>query len=86
MDRSSRAAPANTDDLRLIKSMTDLAVECALRGESGVIGHGEEQENRLRAIEFERIKGGKAFDIGVDWFTGMLTDIGQGAPVAVAGH
>lgn len=73
----SRSAPANTDDLRLIKSCTDLAVECALRREGGVIGHDEDHGNRLRAIEFERIAGGKAFDIGQDWFTGMLAEIGQ---------
>ena len=46
----SRAAAANAEDLRLIKSMTDLAVECALRGETGVIGHDEEDGDRLKAI------------------------------------
>src|SRR6478736_1553718 len=75
----SRAAAANTEDLRLIKSMTDLAVDCALRGEAGVIGHDEERGNVLRAIEFDRIKGGKAFDTSVPWFTDLLADIGQGA-------
>ena len=59
----SRAAAANAEDLRLIKSMTDLAVECALRGESGVIGHDEEDGDRLKAIAFPRIAGGKAFDV-----------------------
>ncbi len=73
----SRAAAANAEDLRLIKSMTDLAVECALRGEAGVIGHDEEQGNRLRAIEFPRIAGGKAFDVHQPWFTDLLADIGQ---------
>ncbi|BDZ43336.1 pyrophosphate--fructose 6-phosphate 1-phosphotransferase [Paraoerskovia sediminicola] len=48
----SRAAAANAEDLRLIKSMTDLAVECAFRSESGVIGHDEENGDRLRAVEF----------------------------------
>jgi pyrophosphate--fructose-6-phosphate 1-phosphotransferase len=52
----ARSAPANDEDLRLIKSCVDLAVDCALRGESGVIGHDEDQGGRLRAIEFERIK------------------------------
>jgi pyrophosphate--fructose-6-phosphate 1-phosphotransferase len=73
----SRSAAANSDDLRLIKSCTDLAVECALRGESGVIGHDEEQGLRLRAIEFPRIKGGKAFDTDQEWFTALLDAIGQ---------
>ena len=73
----SRAAAANAEDLRLIKSMTDLAVECALRGESGVIGHDEEQGDVLRAIEFPRIAGGKAFDVSQPWFGELLADIGQ---------
>lgn len=79
----SRAAAANAEDLRLIKSMTDLAVECALRGEAGVIGHDEEQGNRLRAIEFPRIAGGKAFDVNQAWFTDLLADIGQSFTPAV---
>ena len=73
----SRAAAANAEDLRLIKSMTDLAVECALRGESGVIGHDEEDGDRLKAIAFPRIAGGKAFDVSQPWFGAMLADIGQ---------
>ncbi|ERP31746.1 pyrophosphate--fructose-6-phosphate 1-phosphotransferase [Chitinivibrio alkaliphilus] len=73
----SRAARANTRDLNLIKSCTDLAVECALRGESGVIGHDEDQDNRLRAIEFERIAGGKPFDIDQPWFGDLLKSIDQ---------
>ena len=27
--------------------------------------------------EFPRIKGGKAFDTDVEWFTELLTEIGQ---------
>ncbi len=73
----ARAAAANTDDLRLIKSCTDLAVECAMRREGGVIGHDEDKNGILRAIEFERIKGGKPFDTEVEWFQDLLTDIGQ---------
>lgn len=73
----SRAAAANARDLRLIKSMTDLAVECALRGESGVIGHDEEDGDRLKAIAFPRIAGHKAFDTATPWYTEMLSEIGQ---------
>ncbi|NNU28561.1 pyrophosphate--fructose-6-phosphate 1-phosphotransferase [Isoptericola sediminis] len=73
----SRAAAANAEDLRLIKSMTDLAVECALRGEPGVIGHDEEDEDKLKAIAFPRIAGGKAFDVHQEWFGEMLADLGQ---------
>lgn len=73
----ARAAAANVDDLRLIKSCTDLAVECALRRESGVIGHDEDRGGVLRAIEFTRIKGGKPFDIDTPWFGELLAAIGQ---------
>jgi pyrophosphate--fructose-6-phosphate 1-phosphotransferase len=81
----ARAAPANADDLRLIKSCTDLAVECALRRESGVIGHDEDRGGILRAIEFPRIKGGKPFDPATPWFGELLSGIGQprGATVHV---
>ncbi len=73
----ARAAAANVDDMRLIKSCADLAVECALKRESGVIGHDEDRNNVLRAIEFPRIKGGKPFDIDAPWFNALLTEIGQ---------
>ena len=81
----ARAAAANADDLRLIKSCTDLAVECALRRESGVIGHDEDRGGILRAIEFPRIKGGKPFDPATPWFGELLASIGQpqGAKVHV---
>ncbi|MGO3796850.1 MAG: pyrophosphate--fructose-6-phosphate 1-phosphotransferase [Pauljensenia sp.] len=73
----SRAWHANADDLRLIKSMTDLAVECALKGESGVIGHDEENGDRLSAIAFPRIAGGKPFDISQQWFLDLMAGINQ---------
>lgn len=73
----ARAAAANDQDIRLIKSCADLAVECALRGESGLIGHDEERGGVLRAIEFPRIKGGKPFDVDVRWFEELLAEIGQ---------
>jgi pyrophosphate--fructose-6-phosphate 1-phosphotransferase len=73
----SRSAAANDADLALIRDFTAYAVDAALRGESGVIGQDEERGDELRAIEFERIKGGKAFDASVPWFTALLREIGQ---------
>ncbi len=78
----ARSAPANKGDLALIKTMTDLAVDCALAGTPGVIGHDEEQNDELRAIEFSRIQGHKAFDWRQQWYIDMLNDIGQGSPEA----
>lgn len=82
----ARASASNVEDIRLIKSCVDLAVECALRREPGVIGHDEENGNVLRAIEFPRIKGGKPFDIDAPWFVETLAAIGQkkGGKVAVS--
>jgi pyrophosphate--fructose-6-phosphate 1-phosphotransferase len=73
----SRSAAANDADLALIRECTNYAVDAALRGESGVVGQDEERGGELRAIEFERIAGGKKFDIAAPWFTELLSDIGQ---------
>ena len=73
----SRSAAANPADLALIRQCTTYAVDAALRGESGVVGQDEERGGELRAIEFERIAGGKAFDVSAPWFTGLLQEIDQ---------
>jgi len=77
----ARSAAANQYDLDLIRSMTDLAVDSALRGEAGVIGHDEEKGDALTAIAFDRIKGGKPFDVSAPWYVEMIDAIGQAAPV-----
>jgi pyrophosphate--fructose-6-phosphate 1-phosphotransferase len=83
----SRSAKANADDLRLIKSMTDLAVQVALEGGTGLIGHDEENGNILRACEFSRVAGHKAFDITQPWFQDVMARIGQDVePVATEAH
>ncbi len=80
----SRSAAANAEDLALIKSCTDLATDAAMRGESGVVGEDEDAGGQLRVCEFERVKGGKAFDVTQQWFSDLLAAIGQpeGAPAA----
>jgi pyrophosphate--fructose-6-phosphate 1-phosphotransferase len=72
-----RSAAANQADLDLIRAMVHVAVDSALAGISGVVGHDEEKGDELRAIEFPRIKGGKHFDPATPWFADMLRDIGQ---------
>ncbi len=74
----ARSAKANKHDLALIKLMCTEAVKNGLKGVSGVIGHDEEMKGApLRAIEFPRIKGGKAFDVQEKWFAALLKDVGQ---------
>jgi pyrophosphate--fructose-6-phosphate 1-phosphotransferase len=73
----SRSAAANAADLALIRQCTNYAVDAALRGESGVVGQDEERGDELRVIEFERIAGGKEFDVSVPWFTDLLRELGQ---------
>ncbi len=78
----ARSAPANAFDRALIKSMTDLAVDAALQGTSGVVGNDEENDDLLSVIAFDRIKGGKPFDITQQWYVDLIEHIGQAAPVA----
>jgi pyrophosphate--fructose-6-phosphate 1-phosphotransferase len=73
----SRSAPAGETDLALIREMAELAVVCALDGVPGVIGHDEDNGDKLRAIEFERIAGHKAFDTSQAWFGELLAGVGQ---------
>ena len=40
----------------------------------------------LSAIAFDRIKGGKPFDLNQDWYKEMLADIGQDFPTITAAH
>ncbi|MDR3359123.1 MAG: pyrophosphate--fructose-6-phosphate 1-phosphotransferase, partial [Bifidobacteriaceae bacterium] len=73
----SRSARANERDLLLIRSMVDLAVDCAIDGRPGVIGHDEDNGDVLSPISFDRIKGGKVFDVTKPWFQDLLDGIGQ---------
>lgn len=82
----SRSAAANQADLDLIKQCTDLAVDSALAGTPGVIGQDEENGDVLTAIAFDRIKGGKPFDITQPWFVDMVSSIGQPESKAAAAH
>jgi pyrophosphate--fructose-6-phosphate 1-phosphotransferase len=79
----ARSAPANKKDFQLIDTCVLKAVECARQGVTGLIGHDEERGGELRAIEFERIKGGKAFNVRQAWFKKLLKDIGQPLTAAV---
>jgi pyrophosphate--fructose-6-phosphate 1-phosphotransferase len=74
----ARSAAANQFDRTLIGSCAEVGVRSALEGISGCMGQDEDKEGTpIRAIEFERIAGGKPFDVNQIWFQQMLTEIGQ---------
>ena len=82
----SRAAAANAADRKLIKRCATKAVQCAFAGKGGVVGEDEERGDKLRAVEFERIKGGKPFNVQSEWFVQMLKEIGQPMGAVVQGQ
>ena len=49
-----------------------------------MIGEDEDQGDTLRAIEFDRIAGGKPFDIDEPWFGQLLEEVGQAKRATVA--
>ncbi len=73
----ARSAAPNEKDLQLIKSSCMFAAENAFNGQSGVVGLDDDNNKQMSLIDFKRIKGGKPFDINQEWFTSLLTEIGQ---------
>lgn len=74
----ARSSKASIRDLELIKQSAILAVQASINGKSGVIGLDEDNNNKLSCISFNRIKGGKPFDIKkYTEFQSLLNDIGQ---------
>jgi pyrophosphate--fructose-6-phosphate 1-phosphotransferase len=74
----ARAAAANEFDRDLIGRCAEQGVASAIDGISGCMGEDEDKEGMpVRAIEFNRVKGGKHFDITQSWFQEMLKEIGQ---------
>ena len=73
----ARSAAPNEEDLDLVKRSAAMAAECALKRESGVVGLDMDEGGQLSLIDFDRIKGGKSFDVTTDWFNAMLGHIGQ---------
>ncbi len=72
-----RSAAPNAADLDLIKRSAELAAQAALDGKSGLAGLDLDLNDELCLIDFQRIAGGKPFDIGSDWFVDLLDQIGQ---------
>ncbi|MBT3663055.1 MAG: pyrophosphate--fructose-6-phosphate 1-phosphotransferase [Candidatus Marinimicrobia bacterium] len=72
-----RSAAPNKQDLELIKKSGKLGAQLALDGRSGVVGLDDDNNSELGLIDFERIKGGKPFNINQKWFNELLNEIGQ---------
>ena len=73
----SRSAAPNKQDLELIKASGKLGAKLALDGQYGVVGMDEEKNGELGLIDFERIKGGKPFNVDQRWFNELLAEMGQ---------
>ena len=73
----ARSAAPGKRDLKLICDSAKMAVDYAMMGKSGLIGMDDELDGKLAKIDFERIKGGKPFDVNNQWFQKMLKEIGQ---------
>ncbi len=76
----ARSAAPNVKDRKLIAKCARKAVECALQRVSGVVGPDENDNSRIKACDFERIKGGKPFNVRKGSFRAMLEEIGQPRP------
>ena len=73
----ARSAAPGVRDLKLIGDSAKMAVDYAMMGKSGLIGMDDELDGKLAKIDFERIKGGKPFEVNNQWFQKMLKEIGQ---------
>ena len=73
----ARSAAPGERDLKLIGDSAKMAVDYAMMGKSGLIGMDDELDGKLVKIDFERIKGGKPFDVNNQWFQKILKEIGQ---------
>ncbi len=70
----ARSSKPNKEDLKLINNHAELAVECAIKKQSGVIGI-DENNDKLVCIDFSRIKGSKKFNVKSEWFNELIKKI-----------
>ncbi len=73
----ARSAAPNAEDLQLIRDSAKVAAASALEGHGGVAGQDEDADDKMSIIDFQRIKGGKPFNINEPWFGDLLEEIGQ---------
>ena len=73
----ARSSAPCKKDIDLIRKSCVMAVDAALKGACGVVGKDEDDSNKLSVIAFDRIKGGKPFNVRNSRFRKMLREIGQ---------
>jgi len=74
----SRAAMSNDFDRDLIGKCAKEGVKSAIAGVSGCMGADEDKDGcPIRAIEFDRVAGGKPLNVKAPWVQQLLSDIGQ---------
>ena len=67
----ARSAKPGKRDLDLIKKSAFMAVECALKEKSGLVGLDDNNDGKLGLIDLQLIKGGKEFDTSQSWFQNL---------------
>ena len=72
----ARSSKPNANDLKLIRDSAIFAVKSALNQNNGVVGIREDSE-KISLINFEDIRGGKPFNVNLDWFNDLLKNIKQ---------
>ena len=73
----ARSGPASAEDRALINRCAITALRAALDGVDGVVGQDTEQDGSLRAIEFDRVHGGRQLDTNTAWVQEMMSRIGE---------
>ena len=73
----ARSSAPNQNDISLIDSISEKAVDYALEKKSGVAGLSDDHNQKIKCIDFTKIKGGKPFDYNQNWYQEMLNEIGQ---------
>lgn len=73
----ARSAKPGLRDRQLIRRCCKVAVKNAINHTGGLIGMDEDAKDRIRACEFDRVRGGKPYNYKNNEFMTLLREIGQ---------
>lgn len=71
----ARSAPANAEDRVLVAECAAEAVQAAVDGRVGLVGHDEQAGDVLGVVAFDRVRGGKRLDVTAEWVRRLLADV-----------